>query len=291
MATAAPPPGGGVAPSSVGPVDTFERVTAASVSVSGGDSPADAAAKETYARYGNRAFDLSDPKQKELLIAASPQIDNLATTTNDANRCGAAAMLNGMILGGDPAASARAIERVAADHGVAVDGDFAAAVGAMKDGTLTPKQAAAIQDGLFQIGKTMTDDLPPELRAAAATGGGLTPLEMSELAGQLRAAGAFGDACQVKLTLADVGKQNHWIVSVTDEAGRVTSADSAPRANGLAGIASSDTTVVPGEPRYLGDVSMEAAASGLTTHRMRMLVDGRVESLEKTTAGAPRLWE
>jgi len=100
----------------------------------GGASPSAAAAVKTYEATGDQQFDLRDPQQRQALIAASPQIDNLASTPFDESRCGGAAILNAMIASGDPKANAAAIEKVAGEVGVDVTGDFKVALDAMKQG-------------------------------------------------------------------------------------------------------------------------------------------------------------
>ena len=73
------------------------------------------------------------------------------------------------------------IEAVAKERGMAVDGAFGGALASMRSGTLTPNQAAVLQEGMFELGKGMSRDLPPEYSQHAQSEGGLSPMEVSEL--------------------------------------------------------------------------------------------------------------
>ena len=174
---------------------------------------------------------------------------------------------------------------------MAVDGAFGGALASMRSGTLTPNQAAVLQEGMFELGKDMSRDLPPEYSQHAQSEGGLSPMEVSELSGQLAAKGAFGDAQSVHFTLADVGPNNHWVAAVTHADGSVTGSDPSPNAKGTAPTFSADTPIVPGHENYVGDVTLTPQGGGQTHYELRLATDHGVQSIEKTTAGAPRVWE
>jgi hypothetical protein len=187
-------------------------------------------AKEAYGKTGHQSFDLNDVEQRKQLIVNSPQLDNLDSTTTDATRCAGAAVLNGMILAGDPKANAEAIERAAAKVNVqpGISAEERSALDAMKRGTMTPTDAAHLQELLVRSAKTPRPDDASRPLFTRGGPGGVTPNGMADFAQLLRREGAFANAKSVTFH----AESAHWTVSVTDKAGVTTGANSFPGENG-----------------------------------------------------------
>lgn len=182
---------------------------------------------ETYAVNGNKSFNLSDPEQVKQLIANSPQHDNLALTTGDDTRCGGAALFNAMLLDGSHAKNAEAIETVLKNPElglVRASPEQTAALQNMKSGTMTPNDAAQIQDLLYNIAKSSRPSDENHDARYDASNKGVTQFAVNQLATELKAAGAFSKAAKVDL----VGADGHWTATVTAQNGVRTSANSLP---------------------------------------------------------------
>ena len=232
----------------------------------------DAAASRVYAQHGNQRADLRNPASVAQLISRSPQLGDGSLSAD--RRCGTAAIFNGMLMSGDPAASARGIRAVAAtvdrEATARMEADFRrdglsgadlrmalqvspsvispeadAALRRMESGRLSPREAATLQDTLFSIGMSRhySGDAHPT---------GLSRRELEPLMRDLASNGAFGAST---VTLHNRYEPNsdalHWTVSTTPPGGTPLHADSWPAADGQG-------TVRPGGPtgRYQADITI-----------------------------------
>lgn len=241
------------------------------------------AAAATYEVNGNKSFDLSDPAQRKALIENSPQLDNLDGTGTDPTRCGGASMLNGMLLDGNFAGNAKAIQTVL-DKKEMKDNmkpppsaEEQAALAAMQSGKMTPTNAAHLQELMFRMAATprATDEGRDQFQRTAITpntGGkpGLTPNGMASLIQELREHGGYENSKSVEFRGA-LGGNNHWTVVVTPKNGEPLEANSFPDKNGR------------------GAVGTPAAATG---NRVDLKVvnsdDGKVSYEVNGTAGGKR---
>jgi hypothetical protein len=182
-------------------------------------------AASVYAANGHKQFDLNDPQQVQKLITSSPQLDNLDSTKTDASRCGGASILNGMLLAGDPAKNAAAIESAATKAGVqpGISADERSALDAMKKGSMTPTDAAHLQELLVRSAQ-QPQDTDAKRGIQRSDAGGVSTQGLSDFAQKLRAEGAFANA--KKITFHNEGA--HWTVAVTNKSGETTAANSFP---------------------------------------------------------------
>lgn len=133
-------------------------------------------------------------------------------------------MLNGMLLDGNHVANADAIRDTAAAHPrVHVSDAETASIAAMRSGSMTPSDAAHLQDLLYRTGRD-TDALGPEDPSAP----GLTAFQMRGLATELRGHGAFASSDEVNFRMSDMDGSNHWTTSVRRSDGSSAHADSWP---------------------------------------------------------------
>lgn len=255
--------------------------TGASSAVVGGRKPsaptAEAAAAELYRTGGDTAYDLRKPGQVLELVRRSPQIDartGVDPSNDGVSRCATAATTNALLLSKAPAANAEALRKTAAEFGITPTADQTAAIDAMGKGTLTPNQAAQIQELLY-------DGVRINGRQGAGGRQGMTGGDLLELTATLKKHGAFGGAA-VDYTLssvddADGNKVGHWTVSVQTDHLQSTSVDSWPGRDGRARVQtalaysthSGTLAEDGGRPRnLLGEVSM----------RPYETEDGRIET-------------
>ena len=213
------------------------------------DAQVKTAAAATYNVNGNTSYDLNDSAKVKELIVNSPQLDNLSGTTRDETRCAGASMLNAMLLDGNPAANAAAIQKIVNDKEVKanmsppISGDEQAGLDAMKSGKMTPTNAANVQELVLRLANTRraTD----EGREAFSRGnsGGTTPSGLAELSQELRQNGAFASSKDVTFHANMDGKIRHWTVDVTDKNGVTQNADSFPKADGKGAVKPGATTM------------------------------------------------
>jgi hypothetical protein len=190
-----------------------------------------------YQSSGGTAYDLSTPDGRQALIAHSPQFDDLASTQNDAKRCGGASMANALIADGEGGRNAAAITKLAQDLQVQLTPDQADAVSALGAGRMTADQAANLQEAMLALGTALPNaevkvDGHYQSMAPAAGDGGLTAVGVGMLADRLARNGAFRGSEQVAFTLAD----GHWTMSQTDRDGSTTYANSLPSPTGAATV-------------------------------------------------------
>ncbi len=180
---------------------------------------------------GNRPVSIDTREGARELIARTPQVDSVGTTRTDDFRCGGAATFNAMLLDGNHAANAGALRRVAARTHTAIDADTERALTAWEGGrSLTPNQAARLQDLTYRTGRDM-----PDVRLADGTvqrmdSAGLNALGMTTLTRSLRAEGAFANSRSVEMFNQD----GHWTSVVTHRDGSASFANSWPDRDGRA---------------------------------------------------------
>ncbi|MBL8912111.1 MAG: hypothetical protein JNM17_15555 [Archangium sp.] len=187
---------------------------------------------ETYLVNGNKVADLNDFEQVKQLIANSPQLDADTTTTRDDNRCGGAALLNGMLIDGNYAANASAIEARLAkgDINVATTDRQREALAHMKSGKMTANDAAQLQDLLFKMASASRPGDPNlAWRTTPGNGWGVTPQALDQLVDELKANGALKSGTRI------VSGNEHFTVE-TKRDGITYAADSWPNPNGQASV-------------------------------------------------------
>lgn len=224
-------------------------------------------AASVYAANGHKEFNLNDPQQVEKLITSSPQLDNIDSTKTDASRCGGASILNGMLLAGDPAKNAAAIETAATKAGVqpGISADERSALDAMKKGSMTPTDAAHLQELLVRSAQQPqgTDSARGIQRSDAA---GVTTQGLSDFAQKLRAEGAFANA--KKITFHNEGA--HWTVAVTNKSGETRAANSFPDANnGRAEVGKAPLESTQAERRDFSEFSITNRDDGQSQFSVR----------------------
>lgn len=182
----------------------------------------------TYAANGHKEFNLNDPNAVKDLIVNSPQMDNLGGTKTDDKRCGGAAVLNAMLLSGDHAKNASAIEAAANEVKVqpGISADERSALDAMKKGSMTPTDAAHLQELLVRSAQTKRPELDAKRgpNFQRSDGSGVTQQGLGDFAHLLRQKGAFANAKSVTFH----AEKGHWTVSVTNKNGETTGANSFP---------------------------------------------------------------
>jgi hypothetical protein len=234
------------------------------------------AGERSYGTGGTHPYTL--PGQARDLIRASPQLDNMDATRSDPVRCGAAAALNGLLLSGDPGAAAAAITGYAGaayPEWRSIFPQAASAISALEKGTLTPNQAAHLQEMLFQIASQAE---PIQVKttlgntAAIPAGGddGMPAAAVAMMLAGLRSHGGFAGAQSVSFDCVDSGKGfAHWTVSVVDSAGHAAHADSWPGPDGRA--EAGDGVLHPDVRRETGwqsSVTLTPASGGRVTYDM-----------------------
>jgi hypothetical protein len=211
----------------------------------------------TYHNNGDKPLSLNDPAQVKQLIQNSPQLDDLPGTTTDNTRCGGAALLNSMLLSGDPAANAGAIERTVAKMGVTPTADQAAAIAAMKSGSMTPHQAAQLQELLTKAAETpQPDDASRPNFVRGDPNAGFSMQAMADMMKRLRSEGAFANAQSVTIHM----EGNHFTSQVTDKSGVTTGANSWPENNGKA-----STDPLPPEQKNFLELTLKNLPDGNIT--------------------------
>lgn len=211
-------------------------------------------AGQTYQRHGIEQHDLSSRADIGKLISRSPQLDNLKGTKGDSMRCGAAAVFNAMLLDGNFAANAKALETYASQK-VKLSGAEVTALAAMKSGRLTPNQAATLQDLTYRA-------------ANKDKVAGLDGIELTGLVGGLQSAGALPNTTSANFRMTSYPDGSaHWTVTSTTRGGGTAHADSWPQANGYASV-----TAGPGktgfteggkfDPSFAGDVTLSKDLAG-----------------------------
>ncbi len=269
--TEATNPKGAALPTPAAPADAFSDVHAGQRTRS---LTPERAAALTYRRHGDDPHTLSDRGDVGRLISRTPQLDDVRGTAGDATRCGGAAMFNAMLLDGDAVANADALSRVAAQRHVTLSADETSALSSMREGHLTPREAAHLQEALYRV----SDAGDP-----SATGAGLSGLELARTVTALQGAGGFPNTREVNFRSDRTGPASfHWTVTSRTASG-TAHADSWPQANGYATV-----TAGPGrtefhrdghfERDFIADVTLRRDLDG--THIRTRYVD------DSTTAGA-----
>lgn len=184
----------------------------------GGDVPE---AAGVYGRHGDTPLDLHDRAAVDQLITRSPQIDNDGHTVTDRERCGGAAVFNGLLMDGNPEANARAIRATASERHVSLSAEERSALDSMEAGHLTPREAARLQETTYRI----TDTYEPDAPGAEA---GVTAPEMMATTAALRAHGGLAHTRSLSFHERVTGEDSaHWTVTSTTT-GAPRTADSWP---------------------------------------------------------------
>lgn len=162
-----------------------------------------------------KKLDLNDPAARVELMRSTSQINPVSKKAGNGGLiCGGASAANALIASGKTpeqrTANAEAVEKTAKNLHVPLSADEQKALQAMKDGKMSPTDAAHLQQAMYRMGKA----------AGVPDGGdpdGIGPRQMFALAGHLKAQGAF-QGCDVKFhcnkTDIDGQKTNHWTMSV-----------------------------------------------------------------------------
>jgi hypothetical protein len=231
------------------------------------------ASRAAYGANGGKAFNLNDPAQARALIIASPQTDNDANTKNDLSRCGAASALNGLLLAGDPGAAATAISGYANDcdpKWQQKHPEGAAALRALRAGTLTPNQAAQLQELLFVLTTDRADVGVRSMQGGveklgAGNADGLTAPGVASLLSGLRAHGGFANVQSVTADCVEHPGGPHWVITIVDKKGASASADSWPGPDGRAKTGAGPAFAnVHAEKAWVSSVTMDNGAAGVS---------------------------
>lgn len=239
------------------------------------------AASSNYDKHGNHVFDLRSELGREGLVTQSPQLDNIPGG-NDKTRCGAACVVDALILDGDHVASANALQKLANDaktRGASFTKEQTDAITALRSGRMTPTQAAHLQELVFEASKT----LPMRDKEVACDASGITANGMASLVAHLRTAGALKHSSNISLT-AEVRQNergqpyNHWTLTRRDASLYPTHVDPWPNQLGQKALQHDEPPAMPsfdrdGNPnqKFLAEVTLFNDKSGdaLVTTRTR----------------------
>lgn len=249
-----------------------------------------AAAAKTYDQWGNKPSSLATDQGRRTLMASSPQVDNNDKTTHDGERCGGAALTNAMIADGAYAKNAGAIEKTAKDLDVNMTDDQKKAVAAMKSGTMTPAQAAQVQELMVDLAKNVpaNNGVVPYKDGEGISAGGMTMLST-----RLKANGAFSNSDSVSFTMQQRpdGGGKHWTMTQNDKKGWQTSVNSWPNEFGFSDIKNEQIGPRPTtdngqrNPNWAGDVTLYNMKDGQTYTDLRMAGKTPAQDLELRQTG------
>lgn len=232
----------------------------------GGESPEAARAARTYRQHGAQPHDLNDRRQVGQLISRTPQLDDMdgrrrvtlreaspghaaergrVRTDGDEARCGGAALFNSLLLDGDPSNNANALESVANQRAAAQRGQRGAftvgdperrAIQHMRDGSLTPREAALLQEMTYDMSRNPGQDP------------GLSTRQIGDTLRDLRQAGGLQHTSEVNIRGEHHGGPlGHATVSSRTDHG-THFADSWPQQNGYAQVTGqSEASFAPGD--------------------------------------------
>lgn len=214
------------------------------------NAQANARARQVYRNHaGNAPLNLDNRGDVGRLISRSPQVDNMSgrDANNDQDRCGGAAIFNGMLLDGDHHQNAGALRALAERRHEQNPRQFQGitdrqneALQAMDRGEMTPSQAAVLQELTYDVANARDG------HTSGPQGRGLNDQDMATTVGELRELGAFPNTEEMNFRREHVFNQqgqatdSHWTVSTRNRNGRVNFADSAPRQNGYATVTGGD---------------------------------------------------
>ncbi len=152
----------------------------------------DPAAVRQYQANGDTQFNLGDREQALDLIRHSPQADDLSETpdSSDQNRCGGAALLNAMLIDGGYEQNSDAIRGLFSDRYMQEHGQLGEALDHMREGQMTPHEAARVQHALYEGARAT---------GVAGEGDGSSVQAEAELLRRLTANGAFPNSDQVEI--------------------------------------------------------------------------------------------
>lgn len=221
-----------------------------------GNKVGDAAPKKTpndlavqnYKESGDKVFDLSKPEGREGLVVMSPQIDDLDKTTNDKSRCGAACIVDSMILDGDHKANAQALKKMKTEFKVKTTPEEDAALDAFEKGKMTPHQAAHLQEFMMKTAEALPPNPPGsqnvDIQARKNDKGervdvnfGLSSFGMANLVSHINARGGMKNAANVEfrgeVRQGEKGPFNHWTMVSRDKKLFPTTIDPLPGEGGM----------------------------------------------------------
>lgn len=246
------------------------------------------AAKQNYEKNGDVVFDLNSPGAREGLVVQSPQIDSIDSTTHDRTRCGAACVVDALVLDGNHQASAAALTKLGKTAGYQPTSEQATALAALKSGKLTPKQAAHLQEFVHAAAEKLPvrSVMTPDGRMIAEQNvgpAGMTPNGMASVLAHLKAGGAFKSSANVSFIASErqnaEGKSyNHWTVVSRDKTLFPTSVDPWPNTMGQKTLKHHEPGAMPswlekeGVPnkQFLAEVNLSNGSN-----RAKALVDVR----------------
>jgi hypothetical protein len=198
------------------------------------------------------AYTLSNRAEVGMLISRTPQLDSNDDTLRDRSRCGAAAVVNGMLLSGSPRANADALGEVSRAHGVgeALVPGSDAALASKRDGHLTARESCVLQELAYETARRCGS-------AGSRPDVGLSRTELGPDLRELSAAGAFpGSSVELSNHALPGGADPHWTVSVDGPNGPA-SADSWPRTDGYATVLAGRELAVPGSTSMDSHVTLD----------------------------------
>ncbi|MFT3707085.1 MAG: hypothetical protein QM817_05390 [Archangium sp.] len=196
-----------------------------------------------------RTYDLNNRTDVGILISRSPQLDGNDDTMRDRDRCGGAAVVNAMLLSGDPAGNSAALRRVAGPDLVSFTPGADEALTHMADGRMTARDAGVLQELAYEAARQRnTGGDRPDV--------GLSRGELSPFMRELTEAGAFNGANVELENHSMPGGGSHWTTTV-DGPGGTAHADSWPRTDGYATVVGgSSAPSVPGSTGRDSHVSL-----------------------------------
>lgn len=196
-----------------------------------------------------RTYDLNSRTDVGILISRSPQLDDNDDTMRDRDRCGGAAVVNAMLLSGNPAANSDALRATAGRDLVAATPGADDALTHMRAGRMSARDAGVLQELAYEAARQRN---PTESRPDV----GVSRTEPAPLMRDLSREGAFNGS-SVELEnhrLPDGG--THWTTSVDGPNGPGR-ADSWPRTDGYATVVGGSTELaVPGATARDSHVSL-----------------------------------
>lgn len=239
------------------------------------------AAEANYGKTGDHVFDLKTELGREGLVVQSPQLDNIPGG-NDKTRCGAACVVDSLILDGDHVASANALQKLADDakaRGASFSKEQTDAIAALRAGKMTSTQAAHLQELVYESAKT----LPMRTGEKACDGAGITPNGMASLVAHLKTAGALKNCGNVSMT-AEVRQNekgqpyNHWTLTRRDKTLYPTHVDPWPNQRGQKSLKHEEPSAMPSwdsrankpNDKFLAEVNLQnGEKDSLVTIRTR----------------------
>lgn len=214
------------------------------------------AARAVAEREGARPrdYDLNSRTDVGILISRSPQLDDNDDTMRDRHRCGGAAVVNAMLLSGNPEANATALRSVAGRELIDSSPGADEALRHMSAGRMSARDTGVLQELAYEAARRRN---PTETRPDV----GLSRAELAPFMRELSAAGAFPGSTVELENHTMSGGGTHWTVNVDGPNGP-GSADSWPRTDGYATVVGGSSALsVPGATSRDSHVTLGADRS------------------------------